>query len=115
MNPVDAQKKIIDQLYQIVMGSCPTGIKEASCRFDYQRFNDGSASVGQRFEYVSGGKTVSTALDRDLRRHVMDLVKQLHAIMKAHTGGDWNAFTLSIDKDGRVMTKFEYPETNNIS
>jgi hypothetical protein len=31
--------------------------------------------------------------------------------MKAHTGGNWQAFILTIDKDGRVTAKFEYPET----
>ncbi|MFT6774209.1 MAG: hypothetical protein ACJA1L_001921 [Paracoccaceae bacterium] len=35
---------------------------------------------------------------------------ELHALMKAHTGGDWNAFTITLDKDGKATVKFEYPE-----
>ncbi|MGE6786273.1 hypothetical protein ACQKGL_27495 [Ensifer adhaerens] len=110
MNPIEEQRKIIDQLYKIVLGSCPENAETASCRFDLQRFEDGSASVGQQFEYRAAGLLVSAALDRALRAPVMGLVKQLHTKMKAHTGGDWQAFTLTINRDGSVTTKFEYPQ-----
>ncbi len=40
----------------------------------------------------------------------MALVKELHAKMKAHSGGDWDAFTLFINADGSVTTKFEYSD-----
>ena len=112
MNPIEEQRLIIDQLYRIVVGSCPPNIETAKCRFDYQRFEDGSSSVNQMFEYVEAGNLVSAGLNRNLRAPVMQLVKQLHMQMKAHTGGDWQAFTLLINKDGSVTTKFEYPETN---
>lgn len=39
-----------------------------------------------------------------------DVIPQLHAKMKAHTGGNWKTFTLTINKDGSVKTTFEYPE-----
>lgn len=110
MNPVDGQRAVIDQLYHIVAGSMPTKASAASCWFDYRRSKDGSSSVGQRFTYQLGGETVSAALDRELRRPVIQLVKQLHQLMKEHTGGDWQALTLSIDANGRVTTKFEYPD-----
>ncbi|MGG6898166.1 hypothetical protein [Rhizobium sp. BR 315] len=110
MNAIEEQRLILDQLYRIVRGNCPQNIETAKCRFDYERFEDGSSSVSQQFEYVEAGNLVSAALDRNLRAAIMPLVKELHAKMKAHTGGDWHAFTLSIDSDGRVSAKFEYPE-----
>ena len=110
MNPVEEQRQILDQLYRIIRGSCPPDIETAKCRFDYQRFEDGSSSVGEQFDYVEAGNLVSAALNRNLSAPVMQLVKQLHATMKAHTGGDWQAFTLTINKDGSIATKFEYPE-----
>jgi hypothetical protein len=110
VNPIEEQRLILDQLYRIVIGSCPQNFETAKCRFGYERFEDGSSSVEQQFDYVTAGNIVSAALDRNLRAPVMSLVKQLHAKMKAHTGGDWQAFTQMINKDGSVTTKFEYPE-----
>jgi hypothetical protein len=110
-NPIEEQRLIIDQLYRIVKGSCPSEATSARCRFDYDHgYEDGSSSVGQIFYYSKGDESVSAALDRTLRVSVMDLVIQLHAKMKAHTGGDWDAFTLFINEDGSVTTKFEYPD-----
>jgi hypothetical protein len=111
-NPIEEQRLIIDQLYRIVEGSCPSQATSARCRFKYDHgYADGSSSVGQAFYYTTNGESVSAALDRTLRAPVMDLVIQLHAAMKAHTGGDWNAFTLFINEDGSITTKFEYPDT----
>lgn len=38
------------------------------------------------------------------------LVMELHALMKAHTDGSWNAFTITLDQDGKATVKFEHPE-----
>ena len=111
MNPIEEQRQIIDQLYWIVKGSCPEGTLSALCRFDYDHgHSDGSVSVGSKFSYLHDGKKHYPALERNLRGAVMDLVPQLHAKMKAHTGGDWDASTLFINEDGSVTTKFEYPD-----
>lgn len=111
MNPIEEQRQVIDQLYRIVKGSCPDGAELVKCRFDYDHgHSDGSISVGSEFSYFYDGKAHYPALDRELRRPVKDLVKELHAKMKAHTGGDWDAFTLFINEDGSVTTKFEYPD-----
>ncbi|MEM8776431.1 MAG: hypothetical protein AAGF53_15455 [Pseudomonadota bacterium] len=112
MSPIEEQRKVIDQLYQIVKGSCPPSADAASCRFDFERFEDGSTSVGQKFNFFEGEKKVSAALDRQLRSPIMPLVKELHALMKSHTGGDWTAFTIIIQRDGSVTTEFEYPDAD---
>lgn len=110
-NPIEEQRLIIDQLYQIVKGSCPSEATSARCRFEYDHgYEDGSSSVGEEFWHTSGEDAVTDFLDRDLRRPVMGLVKELHGLMKAHTGGDWDAFTLFINEDGTVTTKFEYQD-----
>lgn len=109
-NPIEEQRQLIDQLYCIVNGSCPIGFQKAKCRFVYERFEDGSSSVEQEFYFTKNDQETSEVLDRELRRSVMGLVKDLHAKMNAHTGGNWGAFTLFINEDGTVTTKFEYPE-----
>jgi hypothetical protein len=35
--------------------------------------------------------------------------------LKEHTGGDWQAFTLSIEEDEQVKTKFDYGDKNSSS
>ncbi len=110
-NPIEEQRLIIDQLYRVVKGSCPEEATSALCRFEYDHgYEDGSSSVVEEFWHSSGGSAVSDFLSRDLRCSVTMLVKELHAKMKAHTGGDWEAFTLFINEDGTVTTKFEYPD-----
>ncbi|MBD8514661.1 hypothetical protein L6J37_13125 [Photobacterium sp. WH77] len=110
-NPIAEQRKLIEQLYLVVKKSCPVDATSAKCRFEYDHgYEDGSLSVGSAFSYVASDEEFFPALDRELRRSVKDLVLQLHANMKAHTGGDWNAFTLFINEDGTVATKFEYPD-----
>lgn len=108
-NPIEEQRELIDQLYHIVKASCPLDFESAKCRFEYEKFDDGSSSVGQEFSYVQNKNEISEVLNRDLRRPVTGLVKELHAKMKIHTGGNWYAFTLFINEDGTVTTKFEYP------
>lgn len=51
MNPIDDQKTIIDQLFDVALGSCPEGFERATCTFEYNKFDDGSSSVTQGFEY----------------------------------------------------------------
>ncbi|MBO9519445.1 MAG: DNA/RNA non-specific endonuclease [Porphyrobacter sp.] len=108
VNPIEEQKDLIDKLYKIVICSCPDVFQEASYLFEYVIFDDGSSSVGQEFEYVSGGTTFFATLNPALRGPVMELVEQLHAKMKEHTGGDWRSFRLTINENGSVSTKFEY-------
>lgn len=110
-NPIEEQRLIIDQLYHIVKGSCPDNATSARCRFEYDHgYEDGSNSVGEEFWFYVGENANSEYLSAELRRSVLGLVKELHAKMKAHTGGDWDAFTLFINEDGSVTAKFEYQD-----
>lgn len=108
-NPIEEQRQLIDKLYLIVKGSCPEKFQKAKCKFVYEVFSDGSSSVGQEFYYTQNSEEISGFLARSLRRPVTGLVKELHSKMNAHTGGNWNAFTLFINEDSTVTTKFEYP------
>lgn len=110
-NPIEEQRQIIGQLYWIVKSSCPPDATSARCRFEYDHgYDDGSYSVGEAFYYTISDRNVSAASDHKHTLPITDLVPQLHALTKAHTGGDWAAFTLFINEDGSVTTKFEYPD-----
>ena len=110
MNPIEEQSELIDKLYWLVRGSLNGVYDTASCWFDYRRFEDGSASIGSRLSSVHNGRTEYGRLSYPGDRILDDVIPQLHAKMKAHTGGDWDAFTLFINEDGSVTTKFEYPD-----
>lgn len=107
-NPIEEQRKITDQLYRAILVRAPDGFTSAACRFDYNHgYDDGSTSVGSQLSFCVKGEKMYALLKND---SATDLVPQLHSKMKAHTGGDWDAFTLFINEDGTVTTKFEYPD-----
>ncbi|MDO5658506.1 MAG: hypothetical protein Q4G36_09320 [Paracoccus sp. (in: a-proteobacteria)] len=107
-HPIEYQRLLVDQLYQAVIASAPEGFTSAACRFEYDHgYDDGSSRVGSQLTFFVGAERRYALLGDD---QAFDVVCQLHAAMKAHTGGDWDAFTLLINDDGSVTTKFEYPD-----
>jgi len=110
MNPIETQQQIIDQLYWLVRNSVEGEFDTAKCNFDYQQFEDGSSSIGSRLSYHYAGNSNYGRLLYPDRQILDETIPQLHALMKAHTGGDWQAFTLTINKDGSVTTEFKYPD-----
>lgn len=86
-NSIEEQRQVIDQIYRIVRDSCPADFQCAKCRFEYDKFEDGSSSVSQEFYFTKDDKEVSEVLDRKLRSSIMGLVKELNVKMKSHTGG----------------------------
>lgn len=107
-NPIEEQRQIIDILYRAILVVAPEKFSSAACRFEYEHgFEDGSSSVGSQLTFFDGNEKKYAMLKGD---EAFDLVPKLHAKMKAHTGGDWDAFTLFINEDGTVTTKFEYPD-----
>jgi hypothetical protein len=110
MNPIEEQRLVIDQLYHLMVESAEAGFDKATCRFEYYAEEDGSRAVDTTFGYEINGLTHSKHLNyrqaRDERP--IRLVPKLHQLMRKHTGGDWQAFTLSIEENGQIKTKFEY-------
>ena len=107
-NPIEEQRQIIDVLYRAIVAVAPDEFDSAACRFEYEHgFDDGSNSVGSQLTFFNGDEKKYAVLKGD---EPFDLVPKLHVKMQAHTGGDWDAFTLFINEDGTVTTKFEYPE-----
>jgi hypothetical protein len=106
LNPIDKQVEILNKLAGVMMRSPDTDYESLTCRFEVSIKDE---SVGQEFSFKKDGEQISGLLD-DPDWAVMDWVFDLHNEMNAHTGGDWIAFTLTIDGDGKATTKFEYPE-----
>ena len=108
MNPIEEQRAIIDQVYRLLTGSIDAKFDEAKCEVRYDRFDDGSSSIGSKASYQVADDITHCLLKYPDVSVLDEAVPQLHRLIKRHTGGDWNAFTLSVEQDGRVTTKFEY-------
>ncbi|MBL8027130.1 MAG: hypothetical protein JNL74_12000 [Fibrobacteres bacterium] len=80
----------------------------AECTFGYFKFESGNEAFDESILYWVGGEMKSTLTKMQYRDNVRDSVRRLHALMKAHTGGSWGKFLLSIEEDGRVSVKFDY-------
>lgn len=106
LNPIDKQVEILNKLTSIMMQSADADYSSLSCRFDIDIEGE---SVGQEFSFRKNNETISALLD-DPDWEIMDYVFDLHKEMKAHTGGEWTAFTLTIGENGKAKTNFEYPE-----
>ncbi len=110
MNPVEEQKAVISKLANLIHCSVVDGYEEAACKFIYEAFADGSASVDSEVWFVLDGNRVSASLVGDKNSKPIILVPTLHRLMRSHTGGKWVEFTLTLDKEGKATTKFKYPE-----
>ena len=113
MNPIEEQRELIGQLYKLVNLSChitsAEGYDTASCQFVYMIGVDHNSSIGTNLSFEKDGQIYQGELS-SIQTTVYEVIPRLHAAMKAHTGGDWSEFTLTIGRDGQVKTKFHYPE-----
>jgi len=114
MTPIQEQRQIIDKLYRLLRTSIEEPFNSAVCEFDYfVSKEDGSSSIGSKVSYHQNGNKKFGRLKYPDDEILYDEIPQLHSLMKAHTGGDWNAFTLTINEDGSVTTKFKYPDKDS--
>lgn len=106
MSCIEKQVGILNELSGLIHQSAGLNYDSASCKFE---INIEDESVGQEFLFTKGDQEVSALLE-DPEWIIMDLVFDLYKEMKAHTGGEWISFTLTIGEDGKATTKFEYTE-----
>jgi len=78
-------------------------VRQAYCRFEYLKEDDGSSSVDSEFNYLVGDENKSAHLAYDKELKPIQLVPKLHALMKQHTGGEWTVFTLTLTVGLSVM------------
>ncbi|WP_143742210.1 hypothetical protein [Roseateles chitinivorans] len=103
---IERQVELLNDLVQ-VMHNCANGdYEEMSCVFRYLNPED-SWSIDTEFSFVRNGEAISAFL-RDPRNRMIHHVRELHALMKSHTGGDWKSFVLQVGPDGKAHTKFSY-------
>jgi Protein of unknown function, DUF600 len=107
MSPFEKQTEILNSLLQMMHNSADANYQELSCKF---AFNKTGMWCETRFSYSKNGIKISASLKEKDGISKYSLLEELHTIMKNHTGGEWDSFTLTLDADGKAHTKFHYPD-----
>lgn len=103
---IERQIELLNDLVQVMHHSANGDYEEMACVFRYLN-PAGSWSIDTEFSFVRNGESISAFL-RDPRNRMIHHVRELHALMKSHTGDDWKSFVLRVGADGRANTKFAY-------
>ena len=98
------QQEILDQLAAILHADAPPRYDSVSCRYNYEY-----ETISSQLSYVLRGKTHNARLSSGAATDNLILCEDLRALMAANTGGEWDAFTLTLDREGKAQVQFEYP------
>ncbi len=100
------QQEILDQLAAILHANAPHRYDSISCRYTYEHEYE---TISSQLSYALGGKTHNAQLSPGAATDNLVLCEELRALMAAHTGGEWDAFTLTVDREVKAQVQFEYP------
>lgn len=101
------QQEILNQLAAILRADAPPRYDTVSCRYKYEHDFE---TISSQLSYSLGGKMHDARLSPGAAGDNLLLCEDLRQLMEEHTGGLWNAFTLTLDFDGKAQCAFEYPE-----
>jgi len=110
MLQIQKQTAILEKISQIMHEEAERDYEKASC--DFESFGEGDEETAiTTFSYTANGQAINTGLSDKNIFEAVDSAVKLRTLMKAHTGGEWTSFTLTLDADGQAKTKFVYPES----
>lgn len=101
------QQEILDQLAAILHANAPLRYDSISCRFQYEHEYE---TISSQLSYVLRGNSHNARLSAGAATDNLILCEELRGLMAAHTGGVWDAFTLTLNSDGQADCRFEYPD-----
>lgn len=101
------QQDIMDQLANILNAEAPEDYQSVSCRY---KFEPEYMTITSQLSYVIGGEVFDGRLSPGVASENLVLTEELRDLMQSHTGGVWEAFTLTLDRDGKAHCTFEYPQ-----
>ncbi|WOE76106.1 hypothetical protein [Alterisphingorhabdus coralli] len=106
INYIEKQSKLLEKLANILFNTTDVEYDALWCEYEC---DDEFNTIDTALFYKTDGKVVNFAAPVGVSSKNLDLCQELRAVMKAHTGGEWSSFTLTLGKDGKAHTKFEYP------
>lgn len=107
MNPFDRQTEILNALAQNLHSDADCNYETATYEFTY---SPEYKTIKSYFEFYRNNEKINRGESDEFSWNNYLLAKELREAMKAHTGGEWISFTLTLDKEGKAHTKFHYPE-----
>lgn len=107
MNQFEIQTDILNKLCQIIHDEANFEYDFAICEYEYFPEYD---TISTSFKTIKDGNEKYIEMSVGAPSRNAELAFELRYLMKAHTGGEWTSFTLTLDKDGKAHTKFHYPE-----
>lgn len=99
------KSNILGKLANILFNSIDQKYEKLHCKYEYI-FGTISTSIS----YEKNSDVISIEAPCGVASENLDLCLELRELMKSHTGGEWNSFTLTLDADGKAHTKFHYPD-----
>ncbi|MCW8890302.1 MAG: hypothetical protein OQL20_06560 [Sedimenticola sp.] len=102
------QLEILNELFQILHAEAGLEYENLSCCF-IPIGDEGERTAETEFVYTRQGKVFNVGISDENLFNVVELAIELQSDMKAHTGGEWIKFTLSVDESGKAKTVFDYP------
>lgn len=108
MNPLEEQTEVLNELAQILHSEAGDDYDFVMCEYEFlERYNTISSSL----KLSKNGREYYKEMSSGAPSQNAELAFKLRTLMKAHTGGEWESFTLKIDDQGKAHTKFYYPAT----
>ena len=101
------QQEILDQLAAILRADAPQRYDSVSCRYNYEHEYE---TISSQLSYELRGKTHNAQLSPGVATNNLILCEELRELMAADTGGEWDAFTLTLACDGKARCQFEFPD-----
>lgn len=109
MSSLIDQTIILEKLANILYNSTEVDYDLLKSEYEFMsEYNTISTSLS----FEKEGKSVYFEAPHGIASKNLYLCEELRNLMKAHTGGEWTSFTLTLDKEGKAHTKFHYPETS---
>ena len=103
------QTKLLNSIANFLYNEVDDSYDSLSCEFTI--FGEGATkTASSSIAIFRAGHEESRGFSDMALLEVTDVVVELHTLMKAHTGGEWTSFTLTLDANGKAHTKFHYPD-----
>lgn len=99
------KSNILEKLANILFNSVDQKYEKLHC--NYKSIH---GTISTSISYETNSERVSIEAPVGVASKNLELCLELRELMKNHTGGEWDSFTLTLDADGKAHTKFHYPD-----
>lgn len=101
------QTNLLNKLTGILSSSFSDKFDKLKAEYEYlERYK----TISTSYSYIYNEKEIYFDAPQGAASKNLDFCEELRSLMKENTGGEWISFTLTLDAEGKAITKFNYPE-----